>query len=451
MVNSRLPIPIQKYIGLSDIEILDILTEYPFYNFPKVAQILKKSKEGVDNIKELNYFGFEKKKLNEYVDVILHHDIDTLVQNNEELVDFTTSTHNSEDTDEPSLNEVIIQVDPLPNVYLDEPQIHALELNIDNKNLSSDLQNLLDDQAKSESNLIEFIDDSEPPIVLPALNQSAIHIDEIEETPIEFMDTPPVEEIQGSSDTFVTENEQTPTHEEVNAFPEPIFIPYEEKIEENDEISGLSEESKTQEEVSTTAIEFVLSNEKNIPVNMNESVTEQEELTLENAPQEELDFTAWLNNFTSKTPPVFQSALPVTEQKSDPFTTIEEESSESELSQNIDIQTIEHTLSDEIDNIKTSPKSQLAKDDELEVVLRDKFFLKQKEIKTVSRKTPSDFRIQDEARNSITSIEIITETAAMLYVQQNNIPKAIEIYKKLIERFPEKSAFFAVQIEKLTK
>ncbi len=45
---------------------------------------------------------------------------------------------------------------------------------------------------------------------------------------------------------------------------------------------------------------------------------------------------------------------------------------------------------------------------------------------------------------------LITETLARVHIQQGNIDKAIEIYRKLSLNFPEKSAYFAAQIEKLS-
>jgi hypothetical protein len=45
--------------------------------------------------------------------------------------------------------------------------------------------------------------------------------------------------------------------------------------------------------------------------------------------------------------------------------------------------------------------------------------------------------------------EIVTETLARLYYKQGNITKAIKIYDKLILLFPEKSRYFAAQIEKM--
>lgn len=45
----------------------------------------------------------------------------------------------------------------------------------------------------------------------------------------------------------------------------------------------------------------------------------------------------------------------------------------------------------------------------------------------------------------------VTETLAQIHTQQANLKKAKEIYQKLILKYPEKSSYFAAQIEKLTK
>ena len=46
---------------------------------------------------------------------------------------------------------------------------------------------------------------------------------------------------------------------------------------------------------------------------------------------------------------------------------------------------------------------------------------------------------------------LVTETLAHIHIQQGNIDKAIEIYRKLSLTFPEKSGYFAAQIKKLSK
>lgn len=154
------------------------------------------------------------------------------------------------------------------------------------------------------------------------------------------------------------------------------------------------------------------------------------------------DFSSWLNNFKNSTQP----NLTLVQNQAKIETTTDE------LDHNLAISHIEHTLLEEIEpKNELEPKINLAKDDELEGVLKDSFYLNQIETKKESQKTPAINRIQDNALQSLISIDIISETIAILYAQQGNIVKAIEVYEKLIQKFPEKSGFFATQIENLKK
>jgi hypothetical protein len=44
---------------------------------------------------------------------------------------------------------------------------------------------------------------------------------------------------------------------------------------------------------------------------------------------------------------------------------------------------------------------------------------------------------------------MISETLARIYAQQGNIPKAIDAYKRLSLKIPEKSSYFAALIKDL--
>lgn len=70
---------------------------------------------------------------------------------------------------------------------------------------------------------------------------------------------------------------------------------------------------------------------------------------------------------------------------------------------------------------------------------------------SISRPKPDFFDPVKVARSSREDQPgLVTETLARVHIQQGNIDKAIEIYRKLSLNFPEKSAYFAAQIEKLS-
>ena len=59
--------------------------------------------------------------------------------------------------------------------------------------------------------------------------------------------------------------------------------------------------------------------------------------------------------------------------------------------------------------------------------------------------------VNPEEQSSVESEEIITETLAKIYLDQKKYDKAEKAYKKLSLKFPEKSIYFASQIEKIEK
>ena len=79
--------------------------------------------------------------------------------------------------------------------------------------------------------------------------------------------------------------------------------------------------------------------------------------------------------------------------------------------------------------------------------LIDKFIT---ENPSISRPKAEFYNPISVAQNSIIDQEnIVSETLAKIYEQQNYFEKAISIYKKLGLKYPEKSRYFAAQIERL--
>lgn len=64
-------------------------------------------------------------------------------------------------------------------------------------------------------------------------------------------------------------------------------------------------------------------------------------------------------------------------------------------------------------------------------------------------KAPADAPAQNLARDSSRDLEedMVTETLAKIHLDQGNRSKAIEIYERLKLKYPEKSPYFAAQIE----
>lgn len=67
------------------------------------------------------------------------------------------------------------------------------------------------------------------------------------------------------------------------------------------------------------------------------------------------------------------------------------------------------------------------------------------------QQVPDEAQIQNLANKSNTEAEILTESMAEVYLQQNKKEKAREIYKKLSLLNPDKSAYFAAKLENLNK
>jgi len=75
----------------------------------------------------------------------------------------------------------------------------------------------------------------------------------------------------------------------------------------------------------------------------------------------------------------------------------------------------------------------------------------------IRRKLGEEIELKNADRNEVIekstleNDEIITETLANIYLQQKNYVKALNAYQKLSLKYPEKSVYFASQIEEIEK
>ena len=103
------------------------------------------------------------------------------------------------------------------------------------------------------------------------------------------------------------------------------------------------------------------------------------------------------------------------------------------------LKTLEEEKKQEKESVE-APKKKLSRKE-----LIDKFIA---ENPSISRPKAEFYNPISMAQNSIIDKgDIVSETLAKIYLQQGYLDKAIEIYEKLSLLFPEKSIYFAAQIE----
>ena len=127
------------------------------------------------------------------------------------------------------------------------------------------------------------------------------------------------------------------------------------------------------------------------------------------------------------------------------FSIINDISDESLIQNQIPVYSIE-MLNDKAEKVgfETSQNIKEPKDD-----LIDKFIREQPRVNFVPEEYVPDE--EDMLTESEAEQEFVSEILAEIYYKQGNPTKSIRIYEKLILKIPEKSSFFAAQIEKIKK
>ena len=93
-------------------------------------------------------------------------------------------------------------------------------------------------------------------------------------------------------------------------------------------------------------------------------------------------------------------------------------------------------------------KGQQGSRKQLQSELIDKFIIANPRIEPVKDKSAQP-QVDLSKPHSGEKGSFVTETLARIYINQGYYSKAIEIYEKLSLKFPEKSSYFATQIEKV--
>jgi hypothetical protein len=563
MVSSKLPLPILKYLEMESSMVNRLVDDYPFYQLPLVARLLNKNATEQLAISELNFFGFDRQKLENYARIYSAKDITTsnLNKDHDELesevsfhdirIDVSESSHSGivtkhavtqEDLAENSLAKLDdLDIDGRDIVKLDIDKSPNTETNLDSIDIESEItsgdvivadeqqenskseeSNVQEDQTLLNEKTVETSETLELGNLNPSSNseiQDPIDIEfspadesieeewadrlslsnEIEEKmealdlsqpnfdfsapinasldlEIDYNNTTSDEElaeklkldthaqldtesndIEGTSFNIQTKSEENQTSTEGDHNPglefelNKINLEFA-KLESDDSIvfddiaeniyilpaayEMITNESQTDEVLPADTTAVSASNANELTENSSDAV-----LSIPDA--EIKDFSAWLASFSPLTENSQNLTSHLDKQEAD-------SNQEDELNKSIQANALQLMLQESMIQ-EDDEEHVINRDNELEGVLKDNFFKTQVEIKKVSRKTPSEMRVQDEAQLSLQPLDLVSETLAILYLQQGNTTKAIEIYEKLIALFPEKSGFFALQIENLRK
>ena len=119
-------------------------------------------------------------------------------------------------------------------------------------------------------------------------------------------------------------------------------------------------------------------------------------------------------------------------------------------SEKLDQQVVEHTVHQgaPLKNLEGEETQKLTFKREAEAVL-DKFIQKDPHMKPPKLEHVST---DNKARTSAQDMnDLVSETLAEIYIKQELLNKAIEVYKKLHQRFPEKNMYFSELIQDLEK
>lgn len=205
------------------------------------------------------------------------------------------------------------------------------------------------------------------------------------------------------------------------------------------------QDKESEEDVKKTNIELEIINQTQSPIVETHATNQSIE--------KKTSFTEWLSQFRMTSPiapNLGNQSITKTEEKIDNqhFAPIGVDENIRKTSRKSMTELFE-TQNDIPDNLfglaEKKPKVQLIEeddDDDDEIFGDDDFQFSKKKKKRPMHQLAVKSLIQDD--------ELVSETLADLLAWQGNSSKAIEMYRKLILQFPEKSSYFATKIEKIS-
>lgn len=175
----------------------------------------------------------------------------------------------------------------------------------------------------------------------------------------------------------------------------------------------------------------------------------QEDISLYNDELMPYSFRWWLHKtrleFAETYQPFASPNLPIKNKPAFDATELDRVILDQQIRENIiHLQNPEDKLSDDV-----KKRTDFVKNDDRTTEVIERFIREEPQIQP----PPAEqLNMENKARKSSEEqFDLVTETLAAIYTDQAMFVKAIEVYKKLIVRFPEKKSYFATQIKELER